>query len=97
MITNDPYGIDRACRPWDRRCFNCPFPDDCHPERCRGSRGGRPPKTNIDDIRRLHGQGMNDSEIARVLGVTASTVWFRRQQMCLPANPRRRQKRDGSR
>lgn len=46
----------------------------------------------LDDIRRLHGLGKNDRQIAEILGVKQGRVSYQRNQMHLPANDKRGRK-----
>jgi DNA-binding NarL/FixJ family response regulator len=43
-------------------------------------------KRQVDTIIRLHGEGMNDAEIAEVLAIPSNTVLSRRRRLKLPAN-----------
>ena len=52
--------------------------------------GDIPERTTIGEreaaIRRLHATGLSDPQIAARIGATASTVFYRRQALGLPAN-----------
>ena len=69
----------------EKRCLNCPYPDDCHQGRCK-HRGGKQLKATDEAIRDLHAKGSTDAEIGRMVGMSDGGICYRRKRMGLPAN-----------
>lgn len=82
-----PEKVHTCDKQWQiDKCLSCTL-DDCHPTICKnGGRTQKKPEIDGDMARRLHAQGYQDPEIARMLCVTEHRIFYWRKKNKLPAN-----------